>query len=179
MYACLDNRRFFFYSLIRYPIIVLLSIFKSIKECFKCLFKKSSLGLIKSELFSFVKYIPNIDKYINKFVDKNMKNIKVFYRQIKRDDDVVISASFEFIVRPFCERLGIKYIICTNYDISSGKIIGNNNKGKEKIIRFRNIFPNVIVNNAYSDSLSDIPMFEIANNAYLVKGEKLEEYKTK
>ena len=58
----------------------------------------------------------------------------------------------------------------------NGIIIGKNNKGEEKIKRFREILPNVLVQSAYSDSLSDKPMFDIAKNAYLVKKEKIEEY---
>lgn len=171
--------KFFWYSLFRYPIIVLISVFKALFESIKYIFKRSSFGLIKSELYSYVKYIDDLDKFIEKFVNKNMKNIKVFYKQIKRDDDVIISASFDFIVRPFCERLGLKYIICTKYDTKNGIIIGKNNKGEEKIVRFKEIFGDVVVENAYSDSLSDIPMFNIAKRAYLVKGEKLIDYKTK
>ena len=165
------------YSLVRHPIIVIWSIIKSFKEIFKYLFKKSNIGQIKSVLFSFVKYIDNLDEYMDEYVLKHQKRIKKFYLEQKKDDDVVISASFDFIVRHFCEKLGIKEIIATKYDTKKGCIIGNNCKGKEKIVRFNKIFKNKKVNEAYSDSLSDIPMFEIAKKAYLVKGEDLEEYK--
>ena len=79
-------------------------------------------------------------------------------------------------MKPFCDKLGIKHVIATKYDTKKGCIIGKNNKGKEKIVRFREIFKNSKVNEAYSDSLSDIPMFEIAQKAFLVKGEKLIPY---
>lgn len=169
--------KFIKYSLIHHPFLVLWSIFKSIKEVIKYLFKKSNIGNIKSVLFSFVKDIKDLDSYMNDYVLKNMKNIKNFYLEQKQDDDVVISASFDFIVKPFCEKLGIKHIIATKYDTKKGCIIGNNCKGKEKIKRFNEIFANKKVTQAYSDSLSDIPMFEIAKQAYLVKGENLIPYK--
>ena len=165
------------YSLVRKPFLVIKSILKSFKEIFKYLFKKSNLGFIKSELFSFVKDIEDLDNYIELFVLKNLKKIKKFYIEGKKDDDVIISASFEFIIKPFCDKLGIKNAIATKYDVKKGKIIGKNCKGKEKIKRFREIYKDVLVNEAYSDSLSDIPMFEIAKKAYLVKDDKIEEYK--
>jgi len=164
------------YSIIRHPFMLTWCFIKTIKECVKYLFRKSNIGLIKSELFSFVKHINNLDEYINDYVLKHQKNIKKFYLEQKKDDDVVISASFDFIVRPFCEKLGIKTIIATKYDTNKGCIIGNNCKGKEKIIRFKEVIKNPKVNEAYSDSLSDIPMFEIAKKAYLVKDDQLTMY---
>lgn len=170
--------KFIKYSFIKHPLMVLWCFVKGIKEGIKFLFKKSDFGKIKSELFSFVKNIDNLDEYMNDYVIKHQKNIKKFYLEQRRDDDVVISASFEFIVKPFCEKLGIKEVIATKYDTKKGVIIGENCKGKEKIVRFNKIFKNAKVNEAYSDSLSDIPMFEIAKKAYLVKEEKLIPYET-
>lgn len=169
--------RFIKYSLIHYPFKVLYCFLKALKECIKCLFKKSNFGFVKSELFSFVKDINNLDEYMNNYVVKNMDRIKKFYLEQKEEEDVVISASFDFIVRPFCEKLGIKTIICTEFDTKNGHIIGKNCKGVEKIVRFKEVFKNYNVCNAYSDSLSDIPMFEIAKNGYVVKGDNIIPYK--
>lgn len=164
------------YSFLRHPFMLIWCFIKALKECIKYIVKKSNFGLIKSELFSFVKHIDNLDEYMNDYVLKHQKNIKNFYLEQRKDDDVVISASFDFIVRPFCEKIGIKTIIATEYDTKKGCIIGKNCKGKEKIVRFNKVIKNPKVNEAYSDSLSDIPMFEIAKKAYLVKGDKLIEY---
>lgn len=164
------------YSFFKHPILVLWCGIKGLKEIVKYLFKKSSIGEIKSELFSFVKHLDNLEEYMNKYVLKHEKYIKKFYLDQRKNDDVVISASFDFIVRPFCESLGIKHIIATEYDTKKGCIIGKNCKGKEKIVRFKKTFKNPKVNNAYSDSLSDIPMFEIAKNGFIVKGEELIPY---
>ena len=164
------------YSFIHHPLMVSWSILKGLKEGIKYILKKSNFGLLKSELFSFVKNIDNLDEYMNDYVLKHQKNIKNFYIEQRKDNDVVISASFDFIVRPFCEKLGIKTIIATEYDTKKGCIIGKNCKGKEKIVRFNKIFKNPKVDKAYSDSLSDIPMFEIAKEAYLVKGNEIIPY---
>ena len=168
--------KFIKYSLIRHPFLVLWSFIKAGVEGIKYLFKKSDFGQVKSELFSFVKHIKNLDEYMEKYVLINQKNIKNFYLGQKRDDDVVISASFEFIVRPFCEKLGIKYIIATRYDTKKGCIIGKNCKGEEKIVRLKEVFTKPKVNEAYSDSLSDIPMFKISKKAYLVKDDEIIPY---
>lgn len=168
--------KFIKYSFCKHPFLVIWSVIKCIKECIKYILKKSDFGLIKSELFSFVKHIDNLDEYMNQYVLKHQKYIKTFYLEQKKDDDVVISASFEFIVKPFCDKLGIKTVIATKYDTKKGCIIGKNCKGKEKIVRFNKIFKDYHVNEAYSDSFSDIPMFEIADKAFLVKEEELIPY---
>ena len=164
--------KFVKYSFLKHPLIVSLSTIKALKEYIK----GSNLGQIKSELFSFVKKIPNLEEYVTLFILKNKKNIKQFYLDRQREDDIIISASFDFIIIPFCQKIGIKNIIATKYDFRNGHIIGENCKGKEKIKRLKKEFPNIVVNEAYSDSLSDLPMFEIAKKAYLVKNNKLEEY---
>ncbi len=165
--------KFIKYSLIRHPLLVIKSFLKAFKECVKLLFKKSNLGLIKSELFSFVKNLNDFDNYINNFIIKNQRYVKNFYLEQQSDNDVVISASFDFIIIPFCKSLGIKNIIATKYDVKKGHIIGNNCKGEEKVKRFHELYPKALVKNAYSDSLSDIPMFNLAKNAYLVKDDEL------
>ena len=171
--------KFIKYSLFKYPFNVSKSILKAFKEYIKSLFHQSNLTNIKSELFSFVKYINNFDDYINEFIIKNQKYVKKFYLEQKKDNDVIISASPEFLIKPFGKSLGIKNVIATQYDIKNGKIIGKNCKGEEKIKRFKEIYNIDKVLNAYSDSLSDKPMFNIAKQAYLVKGNKIIKYNEK
>lgn len=171
--------KFIKYSFFRHPLLVTISFLKALKECFKYLFGQSNFGNIKSELFSFVKHLNNFAAYMDKYVLKHMANIKEFYLKQKKDDDVIISASFIFIVKPFCDKLGIKNVIATDYDVKKGIIIGNNCKGEEKVKRFNKKFKNREVANAYSDSLSDIPMFNLAKHAYIVKGEELIPYENK
>ncbi len=172
-----SSHKFIRYSLVRHPFIVLWSLIKTLKECIKYLFKKSNFGLIKSELFSFVKYIKNFDEYMDKYVLKNIKYVKKFYLDQKKDSDVIISASFEFIIKKYCEYLNIKNVIGTKFDVKKGCIIGNNCKGEEKVRRFYAEYGDKHeILNAYSDSLSDIPMLKLAKNAYIVKDEELIKY---
>lgn len=164
--------KFIKYSLVRHP-------FKVIKCLFKALIKylkRIPFEEVKGTLFSFVKDIKDFDNYLDIFINKNIKNIKILYLKQRQDNDVIISASYEFLVKSFCNKLNIKNVICSKYDIKKGIAIGKNNKGEEKINRLKEEYDISKVNNAYSDSLSDIPMFKIAKNAYLVKGEKLEKY---
>lgn len=176
IYAGDSSVDFIKYSLCHHPFLTFIGIIKALKECFKYLFKKSNLGQIKSELFSFVKHIQDLDTYMQKYITKHKHNIKQFYWNNKKDSDVIISASFDFIIKPFCEYIGVKNVIATKYDVKDGKIIGENCKGKEKVKRFRELYQDKEVMNAYSDSLSDIPMFKLAQNAYLVSKNEITKY---
>ena len=101
-----------------------------------------------------------------------MKNVEKWYLDMKRDDDVIISASPEFLVKVCCERLGIKHVMASRVDPKTGKYDGLNCYGEEKPKRFDERFGSekrAEIENFYSDSYSDAPMAAIAKQAYLVK----------
>ena len=122
---------------------------------------------------SFLPKFENIDDEIEEFWDKNKKNIKDFYYENQREDDLVTSASPEFLLRPICQRLGISRLIASRVDKYSGRYAGENNWGEEKVKRFYEVYPNGEVEEFYSDSYSDDPMAKIADRAYLVKGDQI------
>lgn len=163
------------YSIIRHPIITSKSIFAGIKNLRKCKKGEVPFETVKESLLSFLFKINNREKYINTFVNKKIHKIKKWYKENKKDDDIIITASYELWIKPFCDRLGIKNVIATRTD-EKGKIIGKNCKREEKINRLNKEFPNAVIKNAYSDSASDIPMFKVAEKGFVVEGEILVEY---
>ena len=64
-------------------------------------------------------------------------------------------------------------LIATPMDKHSGKILGENCHDTEKVRRFREQYPDGHTERFYSDSLSDTPMAEIADEAFLVSKGKL------
>lgn len=162
------------YSLKKHFYLVMKSIIKTIPILSKYTLKKCEFKEVKQMLYSYIKDIENLDEFIDGFVEKNICKIKKWYKKRQKENDLIISASYELWIIPFCKKIGIRNVLGTKVNIKTGKIIGENCKGKEKIKRFNKAYKNQKVENAYSDSKSDIPMFEIATNkAYLVKGEKL------
>ena len=79
---------------------------------------------------------------------------------------------------PIAKELDIN-LIATIVDKKTGKFLSYNCYGKEKVKRFKQEYKNTKIKEFYSDSLSDLPMMKIAKKAYLVKGNKIEEYKIK
>lgn len=121
----------------------------------------------KERYFCFLRYI-NVDAYVQEFAEREINNIAGWYLDIKQENDVIISASPQFLVTAFTDRLGIKYILATDMDKHTGKITGKNCRGEEKVMRFQKVFKDS-VDCFYSDSMSDAPMARMAGQAYLVK----------
>ena len=62
--------------------------------------------------------------------------------------------------------------------MKTGKFTGENCKGQEKVKRFRKKYGNAVIDDFYSDSLSDLPLARIAKRAFLVKKGKIREWNT-
>ena len=165
------------YSLVRHPFKVSKSLILTLPLFIGYKLKKVTFIKLKETMLSFLFKINNLDEYLDCFVDKKMKNIKKWYLDNKKDNDTVMSASCEIWIIKFCNKLNIKNVISTKTD-KNGKIIGKNCKSEEKIRRFKEMFNDIRVDNAYSDSIKeDKPMFDIAKHAYIVKKNELIKYK--
>ena len=125
--------------------------------------------------YRFLPYV-NIEKDLPEFWASHKNNIKDWYYKTQREDDVIISASPEFLLEPICKELGIKYLMASKVDMKTGKYEGINCHGKEKVRRFYEMFPNGKIEDFYSDSYSDSPLAEISKKAFLVKGNELKDW---
>lgn len=132
------------------------------------------------------KYAPMLEDYFGRnpgllsdtsdFWDKHMKNIKSFYAEIQKPDDLIITASPESSMREICKRLGINYYI--------GSIIEDNGKIKRlnmrenKIKAFFEQYPDSKIDAFYTDSPeNDAKLIELAETAYVVKKNKITKIK--
>ena len=144
----------------------------------KYLLGKGTKTAFKEKIFQ--SFQPKIDseKYLSEFWKTNVKKIKKFYLDIQRDDDIIISASPYFLVKPCIDMLGIKYLYASDVDQKTGKYNGINCHGEEKVRRFEEAgFSRDDIEEFYSDSLSDSPLAEISKKAFVVSGEKLTDWK--
>jgi len=127
----------------------------------------------KESFYRFMAALPEIEAMVEVFWDMHEKDILPWYLAQHRADDVIISASPEFLLRPICRRLGIGCLMASRVDPATGRYTGVNCHGKEKVRRFREKFPKGRIDRFYSDSLSDSPLARLAREAYLVKGETM------
>ena len=147
----------------------------SLKRHKKILLLAPSLDF-KQVMYRFLRNC-DIDRDVKDFWAKNRAKIKQYYLKQQKYDDVIISASPEFLLEPICEILGIHYLMASRVDKYTGIYDGINCHGKEKVRRFYEMFPNGKIEEFYSDSYSDTPLAEIAEKAYIVTGEELTDWK--
>ena len=138
---------------------------------------RKTLTQFKEKVFSYLKRLKNVDRLVNDFWDINIKKSHGWYQEYQKEDDLVISASPEFLIEPACKRLGIKNFIASKVDKTSGKFTGLNCSGEEKVRRFREIYKNATVDKFFSDSYSDTPMALLAKESFIVTKGKLSPWK--
>ena len=134
----------------------------------------------KERMYRFFKYIPDTDMAVAGLWDTHEGNILDYYKRQRRDTDIVISASPEFLLKPIAERLGIARLIASRVDKNTGKYTGENCWGGEKVIRLKNETGITHCDEFYSDSKSDQPLADISDRAYIVRRNTLipwDEYK--
>lgn len=131
----------------------------------------------KRTCFMFIPMIPR-EKAVKKFWDKHEHQVYPWFAE-KNRHRVVISASPDFLLNDISERLGFDTLICTVHNPKTGKIIGLNCRGEEKVKRLYKEFDKneIKVVDVYSDSLKhDMPIFSLATNKcyHIINGERHE-----
>lgn len=113
----------------------------------------------------------DIPRYVDEFWKKNNYKLKPLFLRKLKESDIIITASPRFLIEGIKDKLNTKNIICTEYNLNTGKfefICFRHNKVKI----FRQLYPSTKVDEFYTDSLNDIPMIKLAKRAYLVKKNK-------
>ena len=125
----------------------------------------------KERMYTFLKAC-DTEADVEAFWQENLSRVKAFYKEIHRDDDLIISASPEFLLKPLENKLGIS-VIASRVSPADGKTTGENCYNAEKVRRFREIYPDGEIDNFYSDSYSDEPLALISKRAFIVDGDSI------
>lgn len=139
--------------------------------------KKISTKEYKENIFSFLKKVNNHDELIESFWLKHESKIKEFYLKKDHKNDIIITASPSFLIKPIAKKLEVLDLIATDMKKNTGEIIGENCKGYEKVNLYRKKYPSSIIEEMYSDSLNDKPLLDLARRSFIVKKNKIIRYK--
>ena len=169
---------FFWYCLTRKPVLlkVLFPIIFDLIKYKSCRMTEEEFkarGAYYTE--SFFNLFDDIYAEIANFWDKNEHKIKPFYENVRKDDDVIVTANVNVLVGEIFKRLGIKNYISTEFDMDEGKL-GNICFSKVKANLFKEKYADNI-DDFYTDSKNDAPLMEMAKNVYMVKGNKITKIK--
>ena len=167
---------FYFYCLLRRLYIALLLPYQLIVGILYVV-RVFDRKLCKQYFHQYLFFVLGKEKLIMKFWQTHIKKIKPWYLQQKREDDVIVSATPKFFLRPACDLLGLKHLIATNMVMQTGKIQGLNCYKHDKVKMFQDEFgKDTRLEAFYSDSKSDIPMMQFAGKGYFVDGNDIKEY---
>ncbi len=124
---------------------------------------------LKEVFFRFLADVPDMEQELGLFWQSHAQKIMPWYLECRQPTDVIISASPEFLLLPVCRKLGTGMLIASQVDAHSGRFLGENCKGAEKVRRFREVYPDAEIGRFYSDSVSDLPMAQLAQEAFLIR----------
>lgn len=176
IYTFDSTAHFYFYCLKHYPSVLLWLPFQA-WSFFLYILGFYTKTQFKERFYRFFKSVPDTQKTAEAFWEEKHGGIKKWYLKNRRSDDVIISASPEFLLRPICKRLGIKHLIASRVNPIDGTYDGLNCYGEEKVSRLYSELGDIKVEHFYSDSLSDTPLARLAeSDSYIVSGERLTEW---
>lgn len=136
-----------------------------------------SVTELKEYIFSYLNYFDNIDDMVKEFWNTHKSKIKKSYLERNHKNDIIVSASPYFLLEPICKELGVKDLIASDINPKTGKFNKPNNSGEEKLKAFKKKYPKIIPDEMYSDDLKDKPLLDFAKNSFIVKGNKITNYK--
>ena len=95
---------------------------------------KVSKTAIKERMYGFLRRVPDVDAELEAFWAQNFARVNPWYLAQQRPDDIIISASPEFLVRIPAQKLGVR-LLASRVDKHTGKTDGENCHGAEKVRR--------------------------------------------
>lgn len=171
---------FYFFCVKHHPLLIkfVFVVLYNLIKYKMCLITEDRLVYLADKyICDFLKGCPDIEELAEKFWDKNVNKIKQSVYSKLSDGDLVISASFGYVLRPLFSRLDKNVVLlCSEADLKNYKILQLCFR-KNKILLFNKYYPSVVINDFYTDSLNDLEFMKLAKNkAYMVKGENICEY---
>lgn len=127
---------------------------------------------MKTIFYEYFKAVDNIDDAVLKFWQAHRHKIKPWYYDQQRSDDLIISASPDFLLRPMMESLNVA-LIASSVNKLTGEHLAENCYGSEKVRRMKLLYNIEEMESFYSDSYSDDPLAQYAKQSFLVVKDEL------
>lgn len=113
------------------------------------------------------------EEFVSQFWDSHMHKIKSFYNDVRKDDDIILTASPDTTMNEITKRLGIKNLVCSKIDEDTGEMTRLCMR-QNKITALFEDFGDIEIDDFYTDSIkNDGFIAEKAKHIYIVKGQKI------
>ena len=152
---------FYFYCLLRRPYLALLW---PLQGAAAILYKLRIWDKTQmKQVFYLYFRLLNAEKMAEAFwAKRGTSRIFSWYFETHREDDIIVSASPAFFLKPICKQLGIRHLLASQVDPKTGRYSGKNCTDEEKVLRLQAEFPQAEFECCYYDSDSDLPMARLA-----------------
>ena len=120
----------------------------------------------KRVLYRFLTRVPFVEAELARFWEAHTDRIDGPCNP--QPGDLVISAGPEFLLRDVCAERGLA-LIASQVDPLTGEVLGPNCSNIQKVVRFREAYPDAEIDGFYSDSHNDDPLAHMAKRAFFVK----------
>ena len=120
----------------------------------------------------FLQEIRDIDALVKEFWDRNEHKIKDQFRDMLCEDDLILSGSCEILLAEICSRIGVQKYIGTRVNLDACRVeflCYHENKVKA----FLEHYPTETIDRFYSDSIHDLPLAQLADCAFRVRGDRV------
>jgi len=163
---------FFFFCFRRHFFRLLRHLPRLVLELLRFALNRKRGKPVKGEFYLFLRSLPNWQEEVCLFWEAKAETLlKPWYLAQKRPDDIIISCTADFLLRPLCEQLNVR-LIGTQVNLNTFHLEGVSCYGTEKVHRLRAEYGNIAIAEFYSDSLCDTPLAELAQQAWLVKDDE-------
>lgn len=133
---------------------------------------ESLISRAERVLRCFMQEIRDLDALIVEFWDRNEHKIKAPIRALLDEDVLILSGSCELLLAEICRRIGVEKFMGTRVDLDNCRIeflCYHENKVKA----FLEKYPAETIHRFYSDSIHDLPIAQLAEQAFRVRGNRV------
>lgn len=167
IYGSDSTMDFIFFSIKKYPSLIRYLPIQGLAFLKYYVLKMTDKTAMKEQFYRIFQGY-DAEALLEEFWDTHQHKIFDWYKNQQEETDIVISASPEFLLKPICQRLGIRCLIASRVDPKTGKYTGLNCHGPEKVVRLKQELGFAHCDKFYSDAYSDQPLADIADQAFLI-----------
>lgn len=171
---------FFLYCLCRRPALfryLFTVVFHLIGYKLCLVSKEKLLAAAKKNIVGMFNACPDVVSFVAPFWETHRNKLKPWYTESRAATDIVISASFGFMLRDMCPYIGLdaRRLICSEVDLDTLEITRLSFR-ENKPVLFGELFPDTHIGTFYTDSENDIAMMRLADRVCLVKKNTVSDY---
>ena len=152
-------------SLIKYlPLVIKMAILYKLKR----LPLKKLTEVAYKIMHIAIKNEEKSNEFIKEFWKINKKKLRIDFLKMIGNDDVIISATPKLLLNGVSDYLNTSNIYGTEFDFKNKESLYIC-YGENKLTLLKEKFPDLHIDEVYTDSYSDLPLIKHADKAYLVK----------